>query len=179
MIGEIPIKNYDEKEGTKIINWYIKKYRIKVIEWSKSSCGYAWFDRDKDGFHIMKIPKPTTSDRFGVCLHEIKHILDGDSGTRYLQEFRCDKFALDKLKEMGLDTTDWEKRMKWHVLSRVAMSTNRGHKDVNNLIKQFYPTVNFEEWYGKKVFVWIDSPKGVGIKNPKFWDFIKIDINKK
>tara|TARA_Y100001937_G_scaffold126354_1_gene195421 strand:- start:1414 stop:2043 length:630 start_codon:yes stop_codon:yes gene_type:complete len=173
----MPIKDYDEKEGTKILNWYIKKYRIKVIEWSKSSCGYAYFDRDKQGFHRMKVPKPTNSDRFGVCMHEIKHILDGDIGMRYLQEFRCDKFALDKLNEMNLDTTQWEKRMKWHVLSRVAMATNRGHKDVLEEVQNFYPNVDFTKWYGNKTYVYIDSPKGIGAKNPKFWDYLVIEIN--
>ena len=112
-------------------------------------------------------------------MHEIAHIINGDTKPRYLDEFMADKFALDKFNEMGLDTTQFLKRMKWHVLSRVAMSTNRGHKNVSQIIKDFYPNIKFDKWYGKRVFVGINSPKGVGIKNPKYWDYIKIDINKK
>tara|TARA_R110001592_G_scaffold139139_3_gene358946 strand:- start:1303 stop:2001 length:699 start_codon:yes stop_codon:yes gene_type:complete len=174
----LPIKDYDEKEGTKIFNWYLKKFKIKVVEWSKSSCGLAYYKKDKQGFWRIKVPKPTNADKFGVCMHEVKHIIDGWDGMRYVQEFRCDKFALDKLNEMNLDTTQWEKRMKWHVLSRVAMATNRGHRNVAKEVKNFYPNVDFTKWYGNKVFVWIDSPRGVGSKNPKYWDYIKIEIKK-
>ena len=175
----VKIKGYDPKEGEKIVNKLLKKHKIKVEKWSVSSCGYAYWKRDKDGYGIVKIPKPTNADRFGVCLHEIKHIIDGKIRPSYLAEFRCDKYALDYFEDMNLDITEWKKRMRWHVLSRVAMATNRGHRQVNKLVKDFYPDIDFESWYGKRVFVWINTPKGIGRKNPKFWDYIQIDISNK
>lgn len=176
-VHEVTIKNYDEKEATKIIEKYLKQYRIRVVQWSKSSCGLAYYNKDKDGYWRIKVPKPTNADRFGVVMHEIYHCIDSFmTKPSYLQEFKCDKFALDILKEMNLDTSVWEKRMKWHVLSRVAMATNRKHKNVDKLVKEYYPEINFESWYGKNVFVGINPPKGVGEKNPKYWDYIQIDI---
>jgi hypothetical protein len=177
-VHEIKIKNFDEKQATDIMNKYLKQYKIQVIKWSSSSCGYAYTKRNKEGYYRIKVPKPTDSDRFGVVMHEIYHCIDsGFTKPSYLAEFKCDKFALDNLKEMNLDTTIWEKRMKWHILSRVAMATNRGHKNINKDVENFYPDVDFKSWYGKKVFVGVRPPKGIGYKNPTYWDYIYIDIN--
>jgi len=175
---QMEIKGYNEKEATKFINKYLRRYKIRIVEWSKSSCGFAYYKKDKDGYWRIKVPKPTTIDRFAVVMHEIYHCIDSFfTNPHYLREYRCDKFALDTIKEMGLDTSDWEKRMKWHVLANVAMATNRGHKNVNKEVKEFYPDVDFENWYGKKVFAYIDAPKGVGEKNPTYWDYLRIDIS--
>jgi hypothetical protein len=178
VIGEgIKIKNFDEKEATQIMNKYLKQYKIKVIQWSSSSCGYAYTKRDKQGYYRIKVPKPTNADRFGVVMHEIYHCIDsGFTKPSYLAEFKCDKFALDRLQEMNLDTTIWEKRMRWHILSRIAMATNRGHKNINKVVEDYYPDVDFNSWYGKKVFVGVKPPKGIGYKNPTYWDYIYIDI---
>lgn len=175
---QIEIKGYNEVEATKLINQYLRRYKIRIVQWSKSSCGFAYYKKDKQGYWRIKVPKPTNIDRFGIVMHEIYHCIDSFfTKPSYLIEFRCDKFALDCIEELGLDSSIWKNRMKWHVLSRVAMATNRGHKDVNKEIKEFYPDVNFESWYGKKVFVYIDSPKGIGYANPKYWDYLKIDIS--
>jgi hypothetical protein len=175
---EIDVKNYNEKEATQLINKYLRRYRIRIVQWSKSSCGFAYYKKDKDGYWRIKVPKPTTIDRFAVVMHEIYHCIDSFfTKPSYLAEFKCDNFALDALKEMGLDTTDWKKRMKWHTLANVAMATNRGHKNVNKAVQEFYPDVDFESWYGKKVFAYIDAPKGVGEKNPTYWDYLRIDIS--
>jgi hypothetical protein len=176
-VQEIEIKNFDEKEATEIMNKYLNQYRIRVVQWSKSSCGFAFYKKDKDGYWRIKVPKPTNADRFGVVMHEIYHCIDSFfTKPSYLQEFRCDKFALDRLQEMNLDTSIWEKRIRWHILSRVAMATNRGHKNVAKEVKDFFPDIDFESWYGKKVFVGNNAPKGIGAKNPKYWDYIYIEI---
>ena len=177
-VHEVKIKNFDEKEATQIMNKYLKQYKIQVIQWSSSSCGYAYTKRNKEGYYRIKVPKPTDADRFGVVMHEIYHCIDsGFTKPSYLAEFKCDKFALDKLQEMNLDTTIWEKRMRWHILSRIAMATNRGHKNINKVVENFYPDVDFNSWYGKKVFVGVRPPKGIGFKNPTYWDYIYININ--
>lgn len=147
------MSQFNRKESEDYLNNLIKKYKIKLHpKRSVTSCGWA-------NWHTMeiKIPYPTNEDRFGVCLHEVKHIIDGNKGKRYWQEFQCDLFALNILKEFHYDTTLWEKRMRWHVLSRVAMATNRGLKLVDTEIVSYYKDIDFTKWYGKKVFVSSDK----------------------
>lgn len=142
---------FNQKQAETYLNKLIKQHKIKISERSKSSCGWAiWETRE------IKIPYPSDIDRFGVCLHEVKHIIDGDTGKRYQQEFWCDLYALNILKEFGYDTAYWETRMRWHVLSRVAMATNRGVKVVDKEITHYYKDVDFTKWIGKKVFVGAD-----------------------
>jgi hypothetical protein len=143
---------FNKKEAEDHLNKLIKQYNIKVVQRSKSSCGWAMWETNE-----IKIPHPTDIDRFGVCLHEIKHIIDGNKGKRYQQEFWCDLYALNTLKEFKYDTTEWEIRMRWHVLSRVAMATNRGVKIVDKEITEYYKDVDFTKWIGKKVFVSADK----------------------
>ncbi len=158
------MKDFNKKEAEEYLNDLLKKYKIKISQRSRSSCGWAnWYTNE------IKIPFPTDVDRFGVCLHEVKHIIDGDRGKRYQQEFWCDLYALNIIKEFGYDTSDWEKRMRWHVLSRVAMATNRGVKLVDKEITNFYSDIDFTKWIGKRVFVSADR---------KF-NNIKISITKK
>jgi hypothetical protein len=147
------MKPFNQLDAEHYLNNLIKRYRIKIhSKRSTTSCG--WANRQHKE---IKIPIPTNEDRFGVCLHEVKHIIDGDSGKRYWQEF-----------QFHYDTTLWEKRMRWYVLSRVAMATNRGHKDVCKEIQVYFSDIDFTKWYGKKVFVSSDR---------KFND-IRIEIGK-
>ena len=158
------MREFNKKEAEDYLNDLLKKYKIKISQRSRSSCGWAnWHTKE------VKIPLPTDIDRFGVCLHEVKHIIDGDGGKRYWQEFQCDLYALNILKEFHYDTSDWEKRMRWHVLSRVAMATNRGLKVVDKEITDFYSDIDFTKWIGKRVFVSADR---------KF-NNLKISITKK
>jgi len=163
------IKQFDKKQAEDILNKYLDRYNITVYQWSVTSCGRAYY-KDKR----IKIPKPTNIDRFSVCLHEIKHIIDGRIKPRYISEFRCDKFALDIINDLGWDTEYVRARMKWHVLSRVAMATNRGLKKIDPLITNYYNDIDFDDWYRHKIFV---SPKRQAKKSePKYWD---IDISKR
>ena len=142
---------FNQKQAETYLNKLIKQYKIKISERSKISCGWAiWETRE------IKIPYPSDIDRFGVCLHEVKHIIDGDTGKRYQQEFWCDLYALNILKEFGYNTTEWEIRMRWHILSRVAMATHRGVKVVDKEITDYYKDVDFTKWIGKKVYVGAD-----------------------
>lgn len=147
------MNGFNQKDAEKFLGDLLKKHRIKVhSKRSTTSCGWAnWYDKE------IKIPIPSDVDRFGVCLHEVKHIIDGNKGKRYWQEFQCDLYALNILKEFGYDTTLWEKRMRWHVLSRVAMATNRGLKEIDSEIVEYFGDVDFTKWYGKKVFVSSDK----------------------
>jgi hypothetical protein len=149
------MSKYNRIEAQSFLDKLYNENKIKIKAISKTSCGRAYW-----GTREIKVPIPTNEDRFGVCLHEVKHIIDGNKGKRYEQEFRCDVYALDGLKKFGYETTGWKKRMRWHVLSRVAMATNRGLKIVSKDIKEFYPDVDFNKWIGKRVFVSWDNKKG-------------------
>jgi len=145
--------NYNQEDAEAYLQKLIKQYNIKVVQRSKSSCGWASFEENE-----IKIPYPTDVDRFGVCLHEISHILDGDtrngkSTKRYEQEFYCDMYARNILIEFGYDTTKWDQRTRWHILSATARATNRGVKKINEEIVEYFDDVNFNDWYGKKVWV--------------------------
>lgn len=161
---------FDKKFAEKYINSLLKKYKIKVSSWSRTSCGYAEWKLKR-----IKIPKPTNIDRFGVCLHEIKHILDGNKGKRFEQEFYCDLYALNIIKELEYDHVQWEERMRWHSLSRIAMATNRGLNldKIKPEIKKFFNEIDFSLWNNNNVFVHSNKENKVGytieyiIKLPK------------
>lgn len=144
---------FHQEKAEEYINHLLKKYRIKVVKWSKSSCGCAWTDLNE-----VKIPKPTDIDRFGVCLHEIHHIMEGDTKDgkvikRYEQEFYADMFARNTIIDFGYDTTEWDRRTQWHILSRIAMAINRGCKEINQEVAEYFNYIDFSGWFGNKVFV--------------------------
>ena len=141
-------KKFNRKDAFNIIKSLMDEYNITLEKWSSSSCGRAYLKERK-----IKIPKPNNLDRFFVCLHEIKHIIDQKIKPSCLAEFRCDKFALDFCNKLGWKSEIVNARMKWHVLSRVAMATNRKLKQIPIEIQSYYKDVNFNSWYGKNVFV--------------------------
>ena len=133
------------------INDLCKKHKIKIqAKRSVSSCGRAWRKTK-----IIKIPHPTSIDRFAVCLHEVYHIIGKKESKAFIEEFNADLYALNIITELGYDTADWIKRMKWHSLSRLAMAHNRSlnHANIPQEIKEFFAEVDFSKWLGKKVYV--------------------------
>jgi len=160
---------FNRNDALQIVNDLMNEHNIKLKKWSVSSCGRAYLKQRE-----IKIPRPNNLDRFFVCLHEIKHIIDQRIKPSCLAEFRCDKFALDFCDKLGWTSEQVKARMKWHVLSRVAMATNRNLKQVPTEIKCYYNDIDFDSWYGKKVFVTV---KKTGTRRePNWWDSI-ITIN--
>ncbi len=155
---------FNQEEAQRHLDHQLKWYGIKVRKWRKTSSGCAhWKSK------TIEIPKPTDPDRFGVCMHEIKHIIDGSRGTRFEQEFRCDKYAIDQMELLGFGgIEDWIMRMKWHCLSRIAMAHNRGldHNKIGKEIREFFKAVDFSTWINKKVFVAMNKkePEGYSIQ---------------
>ena len=135
------------------IEWLLNYHKIKVKRYRPSSSGCAYLKTAK--IEIQEACA-TCPDRFGVALHEIKHIIDGDKGKRYEQEFWCDKYALDALVRLGFPgQEEWIRRMRWHSLSRLAMAVNRGLPvaKINPDVVAFFPEIDFKTWEGKSVFV--------------------------
>lgn len=168
------------------LNKLLKQYKIKVVKWSTTSSGCAWVKKKE-----IKIPKPTNPDRFGVCCHEVKHIIDGDivngkKAKRFEQEFACDMFAREQM--VLIDTggiAEWDNRTNWHCLSRIAMAVNRG-LNINKIgkeIREWFYDVDFEKWVGKKIFVQRSkaNPKGYTIEytvNLNKWE-VEMLLNRK
>jgi hypothetical protein len=141
---------FNKKDAELYINKLLKKHKIKVHAWSTSSCGHAHIKE-----RSIKIPKPTNTDRFAVCLHEIFHVIGRKGSTSFQKEFYCDLYARTKLIELEYDIAAWDKRMKWHVLSRIAMAHNRGlnHSKILPDIKAYFHDIDFNSWLGNKVYI--------------------------
>ena len=113
------------------IDWarkYVKKelkfYNIEVYAWSKSDCGLAFVETRK-----IKIPDPTTINRFLICLHEIAHISRASlhkSMKVYEYEYDCETYAIARGIQLGLDVTDYEEKAKGYVTSCFSKAFNRG-----------------------------------------------------
>lgn len=144
------MQTFNKKDAEQYITKLLKKHKIEVYAWSSTSCGRAKVKK-----RMIKIPKPTNVDRFAVCLHEIHHVISRKGSKSFEKEFYCDMYARNILIELGYDVAAWNKRTKWHILSRIAMAHNRGlnHVGINNEIREFFNEVDFTKWIGKKVFV--------------------------
>lgn len=164
---------FDKVFAQQYFNDLLIKHNITIEKYSAGSCGYATYRT-----RSIKVPHPTNLDRFGVCLHEIKHILDGKGGREYEKEFACDKYVLDTFIELGYDTTKWEQRMRWHCLSRLAMAHNRGAHllTMKQEIKDFFKEVDFKLWTGKKIFVSYDKTRAVGYNIKYTMDYSKDEV---
>lgn len=150
------------------INALLKKHKITVYATSTTSCGRA-----KVRQRSIKIPKPANVDKFAVCLHEIFHVIGRKGSSSFEKEFYCDMYARNILTDLGYDTIEWDKRTKWHILSRIAMAHNRGlnHAKINDEIREFFNEIDFTKWLNKKVFV--------GYKYYKTIDPIDIELYEK
>ena len=77
----------------------------------------------------FQIPKPKTVNKFIICLHEICHIVKLSEHNRmnvYEYEYDCEMWAMNKAKQFGLDTNEYESRARGYVTSCLARGFNRG-----------------------------------------------------
>ena len=108
----------------KYINAELKLNKVKVREWIDEECGLAWVE-----LREIQIPKPTTINKFIICLHEICHIVRSNEHNKmsvYEFEYDCEMWAIKKAKQFGLDTKEYESRAKGYVTSCLARGYNRG-----------------------------------------------------
>lgn len=141
--------NFDEEKANNHLKKLLRQYKIKVTKWSIGSCGRAWPSIKK-----IKIPKPTDIDRFCVCMHEIKHVIDGISGKLYQREYFCEKFAIEQAELLNFDCTQYKERARRYVIMCIA----KGYCRKLNLLKidpeiKEFCAINFKEWKDKKVFI--------------------------
>lgn len=167
---------FDKKFAQQYIDKLMKKHKIIAYKQSVTSSGHAMVKSRK-----IKIPKPTNVDRFAVCLHEIAHVIQRKGSKSFEKEFYCDKYALDILIQLGYETEKWIIRMKWHILSRIAMAHNRGlsHDKINSEIREFFNDIDFTTWAGKKVFVGIKywhNPIPENVKLTKAMSVVEVEL---
>jgi len=142
---------------------YIKKelnfYNIRVVEWSVTDCGLAWPEKRE-----VKIPAPTTLNRFMICLHEIFHIsrFSAHKGLKvYEYEFDCEMWTIQKAKKLGFNTDDYEYRAKGYVTYCLARAYNRGLN-----LRKANPSIL--EWLGVDIDIWEKHPR-ITITSKKNW----------
>ena len=135
-------------------NKYIKKeldfYNIKVVAWSSSDCGLAWPEKRE-----VKIPTPTTLNRFLICLHEIFHVsrFSLHNGMKvYEYEFDCELWTIQKAKTLGFDVEDYEHRARGYITYCLARAYNRGL----NLRKANKKII---DWLGVDIDTWEKNPR--------------------
>lgn len=90
-------------EGSKyycIVRPLLDKHGIRVRKWMKyDPADTYWADFEK---HWTIIPIPDCSWSLYICLHEIGHLVKGSRSYSYLQEYHAEKYAHDRLKDLGV-----------------------------------------------------------------------------
>jgi len=108
----------------KYIDAELKLNNVNVREWIDEECGLAWVETRE-----IQIPKPKTVNKFIICLHEICHIVKLSEHNRmnvYEYEYDCEMWSMNKAKQFGLDTNEYESRARGYVTSCLARGYNRG-----------------------------------------------------
>ena len=123
----------------------LKEYGIKVSrEKFISSVGRAWVDGNKS---IIKIPPLTTIRHIYVAFHEIAHVIkdhhNENTKKEYLQEYEAERWALNKLREFGVDSffpidyKEIEQDAKRYVFSYMVQEKTQIPDRVKNWILKF------------------------------------------
>src|SRR5690606_19162334 len=95
----------------------LARYGVRVRKWRKAMSGVAWQITYSDGSvaRLIEAPRPRGPMSAAVFLHEIGHhaIGFGTYKPRCLEEYYAWAFALEKMRELGLNVTPAvERRMR-------------------------------------------------------------------
>ncbi len=126
------------------------EHGISVATWLETANGYAHFKTKRIG-----IPKPINIVKFCICLHEIKHVIDGDKWNRiFIQEYHCEKYSIEIAKSLGFDTSGYEKISRGYILMQIAKACGNRYNinDIPEEIKEFCG-IDFTGWKDKNIFV--------------------------
>ena len=120
---------------TNTINQLLKEYGITVKKYRSNTTGRAFIKEN-----AIVIPNPTGKISFMVALHEIGHCVLGDLKPRHYEEYRAEKWAIDKARELGFSVPQrWIKRAKRYVAFKIRQALRRrGHwKNINKEASRF------------------------------------------
>ena len=134
-----------EKEYEKIIKRLCKQYGIRVIRNFKSACGRACFDEN-----WIKIPERfDTLDKFYVSLHEIGHIVEGESEKVYMSEYNAMQWGLNKMKELKMSIHCARERERRYFTKKLCQAKNRGSK-IHELPDEIFKFSKLSKYWAKK-----------------------------
>jgi hypothetical protein len=105
---------------------------IVINRWKKSSSGGAAYNFIHGNFKIIEIPIPNNYYCFGICHHEIGHLVLGHcvadrKKLNYVIEYEAEKYAIAKLKEYHSDYKQYELQAALYVLKILYRYQKRGH----------------------------------------------------
>jgi hypothetical protein len=153
------MKKFNSIEAENYIDKLLKFYNIKVRARSKSNSGVAYIEARE-----VKIPYSTDVVRFGVALHEIKHIIDGCIKPSWLGEWRCEQYAIKEIEKLGFDATDYIQNAKRYMRQIFAKAYNR-KANLDKIDKEFLefteaPLDIMNEYKGYNVYFHNDAKIG-------------------
>lgn len=157
---------FNKEKAEQHLQQLLKRYKIKVVKWSATSCGRAWVSKKE-----VKIPHATNIDRFCVAMHELGHVIKDASKRKmklYQSEFIAEKFAFEQCELLGFDCSDYRERARRYMIMNIAKGYCRKLNlgTIEQEVKDFCK-IDFKEWEGKKVFVsgWgHDTYKGIPLQ---------------
>jgi len=124
------------------------EHGIRVRRWRRSMSGCAYRLRRE-----IEIPKVTSVQTFGVAMHEIRHILQGEELKGYLAEFDAERFAIGEIERFGLSAETYVACAKGYVLSAMVKAHNRRRLakakiplEVREWLGGILAEARFEEW---------------------------------
>lgn len=122
----------------------LAQHGVRVRKWRTSMSGVAWQVTYHDGSvaKLLESPRPKGPMSMAIFLHEIGHhaIGFGTYKPRCLEEYHAWKFALDTMRELGLNVTDRvEQRMRDSLQYAVEKALRRGMKRVPRELVPYLP----------------------------------------
>lgn len=117
---------------------------IRIRKWRSSTSGCAWEVRDRSGncTRMIESPYPRGPMSCVVFLHEVGHhaIGFGRYRPRCLEEFKAWEWALDQMRNRGLNITDAVRRRHEEALRyAVAKACRRGLKRLPVELEPYLP----------------------------------------
>lgn len=82
--------------------------------------------------------KPINAERLQVALHEIGHKLFWNIKPSYLQEYLCECFSFEIMRNKGIPIKSKVKeRSKKYIAIKTQMAINRGLRSINPKVKEY------------------------------------------
>lgn len=133
-----------ERRYVEITDLMLRTYGVRVRKWRTGMSGVAWCVMYRDGSiaRLIESPKPKGPMSMAVFLHEIGHHAIGFDvySPRCLEEFHAWEFAINAMKEHGLNITDQvEKRRRRSLEYAVGKACRRGIKNIPIELVEFIP----------------------------------------
>jgi hypothetical protein len=105
-----------------LVRKYLDRYGIRVGQWyphyldEKGKVANITYQACFDT-HRVFIPLPVDDYALYVCLHEIGHLVTGEARYAYLQEYKAEQWAIQKLKQHGYYKKNFEREAKQYVVN--------------------------------------------------------------